>query len=418
MRWDELLERERLRNLPPDQVYEALSALKEPEFDDNLPEATIAVLLERNEPLVDLAIARFCSNRDAIGKLFAEGGALRVAVLANRNAWPIWRWRLLEEDALAEVLRAGSDEEAQAFLSNPSVPSDLLQAAAAGQGIGKDIPEERRMCLVLWLAENPALKTLQEEGDNFDDATSAWDQWRPIQALWNLLWHVPPTLAWARVLNTALGKIAFKLEIHDKFVPDLTTEEGREEWEEVYSTLYRKFDLAFIDMLAERWATPPEEEVKNFDYFAQLRETVAAKFVEAKDWDRDILAKLRDSDQAMRLGYYNSFEVRPSTDLEPFWQRDAKAFVEAMLYNKSLYKLVNWKVQQAFDQMVYQVDPHDEDLFRRRWRNFRKYWREKNPAIYGYQPTEEMRDEERQAEEAWEAAEQRQQALEQAQAKR
>ena len=100
-------------------------------------------------------------------------------------------------------------------------------------------------------------------------------------------------------------------------------------------------------MLAERWATPPQEDEKArlTDPFAGLRQTVAAEVAKAYHYDKEILTKLRDHhDQAMRLGYYSGFRVWSNTDLEPFWKRDGKAFVDAMVYNTSLHEIANYAV--------------------------------------------------------------------------
>jgi hypothetical protein len=281
------------------------------------------------------------------------------------------------------------------------------------------------MSVVRCLAENPAFKTTPDEGDTCSEFT--WSEFTraryaaaPIQAMWNLLWDVPPTRAWASTLWDSLCRIGFSPQMRDNFVPDLTTEDGRKEWQATSSARWEAFKRAFVDMLAVRWATPSQEDgnARSVDPFSGLRQTVAAKMAEATQYDKEILVKLRDhDDQAIRLGYYSGFPVDSDTDLGPFWERDRNAFVEAMVENTSLYRIANWKVQDAFSQVLSQADP--SDVIWERWRDMKEHWREKDPANYGDEPTKEMEEAERRLEEDRERGiKHRREALERAQAER
>jgi hypothetical protein len=110
------------------------------------------VLLERNEPLINLGLACYCANREVFRALYKHNlspprdetdahykNGLRVGCLSNQVVTPAhlladFPADLIGADETRRILAAGDDDEASALLRNSFLSEKLLEALYSRSG--------------------------------------------------------------------------------------------------------------------------------------------------------------------------------------------------------------------------------------------------------------------------------------------
>lgn len=395
--WQIALETERLRLSSPDTVYAHLSALPKGSWGQpNLPDTTFDALTARNEPLIDLGLARYASNHKKLRVFLQRGGLLRLAVLANEAAWDAALQSPLSAEEIAEVHRDGTNDELAALFQNRSIDPTVLAGAIANT-LGGGVDEGRWQNIVGYASKNQRL-TCTLDSDAFDDLVIARHHEEPINAAWDLLWRVEPTFVWASVLYYLLSRIPFEVTMRDEFVADLIAEEGRKEWHKTFERRWSRYLDAFVEMVTTKWVNPDPKE-KEWDYWRSVRQVFASKLIESRWFDKDLVDKLRDHpDQAIRCGYYLGFCIDPKWPISEFHERDGDKFLEAVVENNHLYRRINRDLQSTVRGMLFGVDS-SRDYLPGRFRHMQYYWAQKDPINYGDEPTLEQAEAERRAQE-------------------
>jgi hypothetical protein len=107
-------------------------------------------LLERNDPLINLGLARFGTNKEVFAALYRRGGepasdaaderykkALRIGCLSNQTIWtgPRKGWNerfpttLIGLEEFRRILSEGDRDEVEALICNPTISEELLAGA-------------------------------------------------------------------------------------------------------------------------------------------------------------------------------------------------------------------------------------------------------------------------------------------------
>jgi hypothetical protein len=184
------------------------------EGDEELEEA----LLARNEPLIDLALARYCRYSDTAKKLFYKENAalaIRLSVLSNRCLYGLTCWlpvRLFDRDEalLASYLASAELEEFNALFENPKLHDLFLSQFLDGDGHMKGLDEARQLAAIHALSRNERMRT-EYDGDLYEDGFGAYSYGTVFTAAWKLATWAPTTPQWAVALNS----------LYDKLLPEM-----------------------------------------------------------------------------------------------------------------------------------------------------------------------------------------------------
>lgn len=154
---------------PPAVVFEDLAASEPgPRYPRAQDEDLERALLRRDDPLINLALARYGRAGDVVGALLEKGfgevageddaayrRGLRVSGYANdRVAAPLFsRGGLLQaigaEERAPEIFRTGDLDELVTLLRNPEVGEETLAQLFDGRGPFQGLPDERWCDLVV-----------------------------------------------------------------------------------------------------------------------------------------------------------------------------------------------------------------------------------------------------------------------------
>src|ERR1700730_7996086 len=120
-------------------------------------------LLERGDPLIDLGLACYGSDKGMVGELYKKAliapntpadaryrKGLRIACLSNQGLRFCWHFprEIIGEDETRRVLGEADRDEAEALLCNPEIECELLQALYERTGPFSTIPDDRWLDLV------------------------------------------------------------------------------------------------------------------------------------------------------------------------------------------------------------------------------------------------------------------------------
>jgi hypothetical protein len=217
MAWDvttpETVTRNRLRFSPPEHVYAALEdygaySIKERFFSGD--PALEQALLDREDRLIDLGLARYGLSYDAVVprlyKRAMDGSgdgdfdrAIRLSCLANPRIGAVLNSKMLidaetpEKNELHRMAVEGDGEELTILMHNRGARY-LLQTVYGRLAPLQDIPLDRWQMLVRYSAGNPGLNW--DDTNNSGPDLIAWDL---KKALRGLLGTAPTTSDWVRL---------------------------------------------------------------------------------------------------------------------------------------------------------------------------------------------------------------------------
>lgn len=196
---------------PPAVVAEFLkkraAQSKDERRDDEVDEEFEAALHSRNDPLINLALARYGQFNAAVLPLFEGGepsGAIRLAVLANPvlgdeffSRFPIALFGSPEQTAV--WLATAPDAETAALFENPKLDDSFLRDLLEGSKPWDSIPEERLAVFVASLVRNERMRTPYD--DSFMDGYSEYSHGSVFNAAWKLAERMPVNERWSTVLG-------------------------------------------------------------------------------------------------------------------------------------------------------------------------------------------------------------------------
>ena len=346
MKWDEKepdkVKEARLLISPVDVVYQELKA-----YGAYLPQSSWIhqnpdleqILLKRNDPLINLGLAQYCSSKDIVYDLYnracipseTESEAtynqgLRVACFANQsiNRWMGWSW--LTDKIDLNPLFQGRTEEAYALVKNPSIHPDTLVSLYERTIPFADLEEITWLSFINASSKNPRLNIDESDCENPD-----LGHWRIHSAILNLLEIAP-------LSEECIGLI-YNL------------------FNNLNQNQVRQSDN--IDSILDRWSV---ESIKNYKddeesegYFTSLslkeefRCLIASLFgriyggtnkgvpiTNQKD-DSFHLLGTRDAEEiALRCIYYGKANMT-LPEMEAAYEQDSDVFVYAALNNSRLF---------------------------------------------------------------------------------
>ena len=306
-----LIDRFFLQHASPERVYDwlethALEGRDALNADIDTSRGALELgLLGRNEPLIDLAVARFGVSTEAAAALFAKTGsaAVRKALFAG-SAFGHEYVRQADwlPGAIQHSLKIDGADLVSVLIANPLVPPSLLEALLYRQAPFDDINDDDWHSLVSTLRFNPLIQSpaFVEDPDfrcAYGDEISG-----AILAIWGLFEQLEPNRRNAILLG-ALGAVT-NLAWHP--------------------------DKSFENLLA-RWSRPGEGDSA---VLFHARSAIARLMVY-----RDGAAAYVDHpDPAVRASAYLALAEIDEQQLERFLSRDGVECVEALIRNPHQYE--------------------------------------------------------------------------------
>ncbi len=381
------LEAERLRLSNPETVYAWLSALPAAEsvFTGNCADVIVKTLLERDDPLINLALARFTANDQLLKPLWDKGGLMRTALLANRAYGPVFPtsgiFSLRDLDPLRLMIEELTVDDLNALYSNPRCPAALLDQTFRN-AIG--LSEDRHLLACRYAVRNERLvKTLS--CDTYEEFTEAVEHAKPIHAMWDLVRTAPATGPWASILADA-GSVAFELGLPKESAPDMSTEVGSKEWKADWQKRNDAYRAIFVQAAQTRWLGPEEQRNDPLCRWTRARAAISEAVCRAQPHNPEFTWE--HPDLGFRIGFYRAAAVSPDWDIEAMAEKDGKSFTRALIWNESLYERVNHDLQRRLLASAHRMD--DDDCVA--WMTDKlETLVATDPGRYGYEPTKEMR---------------------------
>jgi hypothetical protein len=333
---ERLTQEARLSVASPEEVLRELKHIaQKPRFVRD--KAIEAVLVERNDPLINLGLACYGTSSEVFTALYKHGleepvdaaderykRGLRIGCLSNQSVGEFdFPRRLIGLDEIHRVLVAGEDAEAEALICNPSVSDRLLEELYTRTGACTALAEERWESLVYFSRKNKRLGTNE-------DSDAGPDMWHYSvnRAIFRLLEIAPVERSWLHVLYALLDQLDFLHVAHPEK----------------------------IDTALSRWAQLDDKvEGKPIEgYFTSLslknefRCLMAALY--GCTWSNNNLTvqgRPSSADVAMRCAYYGNAELSVRA-MKAGYARDRGVYLFAVMYNDNLFR--THKLRKFFEE--------------------------------------------------------------------
>jgi hypothetical protein len=333
----------------PAQLFEWVSRLplsipgpfakaSKPTFDAALAQS----LVSRCEPLIDLAVAMYCDDSDALATLWQKGdGALRFAIAGNPYRIG---YRGMDNDALRDVLQDPDDELRRLVFSNPSMTSNALAQLYDRQGSFVDASDDEWRRAVVASSAAPVLRDhspldemlMRRVAGNQDPH---YDERDAFEAAWRLVDTLPPTTANANALCTLLdGIVRYAPPIHgfahqrDGDFPAILERRPATEEAFVLAALAKwRFDNAPDQhKQGTEWRWQPHRELRTVIAAAASRGIALGETLGASD------------DIGTRTGSYLGRTLWNETQVQAAFARDGLDFLKYAVRNPAFHSRRDW----------------------------------------------------------------------------
>jgi hypothetical protein len=367
-----LTQEARLHIASPEEVYRELQQIPQnARFELLVRNDEIeAALVERNEPLINLGLACYGTNKEVFKALFQHAlGAprdkadaqyrrgLRIGCLSNGSV-PAAHFvfdfprELIGEAEMHRVLANGESAEVEALLCNPSLSDEMLEELYQHTGAFAPIPEERWRNLVYVSRKNERLGREEDTDDSPD-----MGHFRIHKAIFRLLEIAPLEKRWLHVLHGLLDQLDFQQVAHPETI------------ENVLARWAQLDDKGHDDKPIEGYFT-------SLSLKDEFRCLVASLYGRTYSNNKStVQGGPTASDVAMRCAYYGNAELS-AKELKAGYDRDREVFVFAAMNNNNL-------ISKGTLRKTFEEDMVGGDLTRRYLRNFdlkKKKW----PQIESY----------------------------------
>jgi hypothetical protein len=279
-------------------------------------------LLEREDPLIDLGLACYGSDKGVVSELYKKAliapntpadaryrKGLRIACLSNqvgRSGFTGPR-EIIGEDETRRVLCEADWDEAEALICNPEIRCALLRALYERTEPFSTIAEDRWLILVHMSAKNTRLTDCR---DNSESHYFDFDFTQVQKAILKLLEIAPVTQEWLFTLHGLL----------DRLDPQHVARPDK------------------IDHLLERWSVdykekPDEGFLTSLEMKDEFRCLIAALYGKTYANNKTVVTA---PDVALRCAFYGNAQLTPR-EMRRGHKRDAHAFTFAVLFNDHVY---------------------------------------------------------------------------------
>jgi hypothetical protein len=306
------------------------------------------VLLQRNDPLIDLALARYGLTQEVLGELYSKSLqgtgddvqdlGVRVAILSNKLA----PGRFFEAcpamtpQELARLLNAGTGDEIKALLTNPATRVYVGNLYCRKEPFDA-VDDDRFHTLVRASVTNPRL--------HFNDSTSEGPDFHNLdiqKGIYQIVSTVPATSRWLWTIDFLLfnylpASISGKQDVFDVI----------QRWRSVEIPGYNSND----DDAGHYTKLKPAEEFccRLAAVFGSYFESGAFKCIGTKD----------SPDIVLRCAFYGNDAKMTPKDMQAAYEKDGAVFSFAALHNSHFYWNRACRVQLESMLRGYQFDLYE-----------------------------------------------------------
>ncbi len=288
-----------------------------------------AMLLNRGEPIIDLALACFGSAREIVQELYARARGERypdpifrkgiiMGCLSNVPVYRdiLWHRSIFSDDEVNRMLATGDDDELYVFLSNKKINAKILKAIYERTAPVDTLPEERWLQLVSYTQKNPRLN-IEEIHDDGPDM----DHYGIHKALFRLLEIAPTEKHWVHTIHWIL----LTLDPHGVARPEAARfEQALERWKGIEIKNHK-------DEIQEGSAT-------SLPFAEEFRCLIAALYGSDEDLRiKDHIVSPNSEDVAYRCAYYGNASMTPS-EIKAASEKDKDVFAFFVLLNDTVLR--------------------------------------------------------------------------------
>ncbi|MCG9128835.1 hypothetical protein JT359_14695 [Candidatus Poribacteria bacterium] len=274
---------------------------QKPDYSDS-DEEIITVLINRNEPLVNLGLALYATLPDKQSLcLFRDGDrTIKKALLTGTfSIRLLYSW---VDEVLTEILDSFDEELLQYLLKNQTIDDTFLTSLYEKDRWFKDLTDEQWLKTIAFTISNPRISTSLDK--------LPWDFYefgsyqQVFSTGWKLFETLPVNKDSAAVLSH-LGENLVPNKPHDM---------------DVFATI-------------KRWEGENDESSDVY-----LNVYLKCRYVLAKLIGGTEFESLKDNDDlALRLSYYNRFRAHKPEEVRELFEKDNDKFLNVAIYNTKLY---------------------------------------------------------------------------------
>lgn len=320
---------------------------KDARFEDDVDEELETALLDKNNPLINLALARYAFHEEIVRKLFfgAHGDdvysqAIRFSVLSNQCVWSFIHGLpnvLLEnEEQIITWITSANIQEISVFFMNPKLDDLFLKEFLEGNKVWQAMNEERRLVAIAALSANERMKTPYDESlmDGFRD----YLYHSVFNAAWKLSEVLPTTKQWAYVLSMMF----YKLERNGFSIEDPISLAGR--W---------FLDSNDIEAIEE------EKKVLTSGHLSDYQSVRNSLALLALSKSQDLLPQLLSSDDiALRCAAYTTADLTPE-QIHSAYELDQKIAYNNLISNPKLWRI--YPTREVLHKISWEIVDNNEN---------------------------------------------------------
>lgn len=288
-----------LKELPADRIFDWVQQ----QDKYSLSESVLHLLEERNEYLIDLAIALYVEDSDVGERIYSKGdGDIKNAVLSgNSLSGSIGNDWVYSSGLLQDLIDDNEKELLETYIQNEHICDQTMLDLFSREGVFENISTELWEGVLIDAAKN---KNLQKKCEGwFPDFQDdyGFSDWKVIDSTWGLF---------------------AKLEV---------TERNAQILAYFSKSLYRQKPKHFdVLKIANNWHHPDETASYTDPYF-QCR-THLADLIHESQKELSL-----SEDIAFRCSYYRRSRFNDTSELQKLYDTDSKLFIESVLRNENIY---------------------------------------------------------------------------------
>lgn len=316
-----------------------------------------AALLDRHEPLIDLALARYGTSTKVVSQIFERTAGtsdpitvgLRTACLSNQAVDTLWHRfpvEIIGEEEIKRIFAGDEERDAYSLLDNPRISEKILEDLFARKGQFAELTELRWLRLITLAADNKRIVTNEDDSEGPD-----MGHYGIQKSILQLVREAPPTLQSMHVIYNLLSNLD----------PQHAHGDGD------------------LEAVLARWASVEPKSYKGeiqegyytgLSFAEEFRCLIAALFGRSYSNNETKTSGSADaSDPALRASYYAHTKLSKK-DMEAAHAKDGRMFIFASLWNTSLF---NDRTLRTFFEEKYLTGEYI-GLYRRRLLQLKQRW--------------------------------------------
>ena len=324
---DVLIAEAELLGSSADRVYEWFknrsAGVGKIQDEASLDEVVELKLLDRNEALIDIAIAKYGAFSESVSRVFKKAKdenneALLLSCLTNtsleRRSWShssVPRSLIKDAKERLEWFTALSDLEIKTLFENPTIDQEVLDSFLEGKEYWKAVDDEKRRAVIRALANNARMSS--KYNSEYMDGYAEYRYNSVFDAAWKLCEITPTTPEWANDLSYLYEKLVDKRYKYDS------------------------------DTIAKRWMLDWEHD-KEDDKKAYLNpyENIRAKIYKcniSNKYGKDESNKeyFDNADIAIRWSAYKKLRLTED-EIQEAYEKDKLLAINALIDNYAIWK--------------------------------------------------------------------------------